>query len=248
MEKARLSDLKRKILIRSKMLAISSLDEIFGLDDNLSSDEILLEIIKEALREFEVTLPLIHEMRLNKGQMQTCYNLGPGWYEIKSNFTLYLDCKIAEDQIILVPTSIPKIRLDFSWPTAGAWEFATDYRRPFVFLGSGWEPYIMDQGFYMKGTCARPIIPDFTEDRMFNTESGKAAIYWMNIEEGAKANYFMDLCMVHVLDYIRQLKASVQLVSMPMEVMNNVDSAYAELRARCDNYALQSSWYGDLVD
>ena len=119
MEKARLSDLKRKILIRSKMLAISSLDEIFGLDDNLSSDEILLEIIKEALREFEVTLPLIHEMRLNKGQMQTCYNLGPGWYEIKSNFTLYLDCKIAEDQIILVPTSIPKIRLDFSWPTAG---------------------------------------------------------------------------------------------------------------------------------
>jgi len=35
---------------------------------------------------------------------------------------------------------------------------------------------------------------------------------------------------------------------MPMEVLNNVDAAYSELRARCDNYALQSSWYGDLID
>ena len=90
MEKTRLVDLKKKILIRSSMLAISSLEEIFGLNDYLSADEVFLEIIKKALREFEVTLPLMHEMRVNKGQMGTCYNLGPGWYEVKSNFTLFL--------------------------------------------------------------------------------------------------------------------------------------------------------------
>lgn len=247
MEKARLVDLKKKILIRSSMLAISSLEEIFGLNDYLSADEVLLEIIKKALREYEITLPLIHEMRVNKGQMETCYNLGPGWYEIKSNFTLYLDCRIAEDQIILVPRATPMVRLDCSWPTAGAWEYVSEYRAPHIFLGEGWEPYIINQGFYLRGICARPIIPDFTEDKTFNADSKKAAIYWLNIEEGAQGNYFMDLCMVHVLDYIRQLKASVQLVSMPMEIMNNVDAAYAELRARCDNYALQSSWYGQLI-
>ena len=246
MEKARLVDLKKKILIRSSMLAINSLEEIFGLNDTLSADEVFLEIMKKALREFEITLPLMYEMRLNKGQMGTCYNLGPGWYEIKSNFTLYLDCKIAEDQIILVPVSTPKVRYPGSWPTAGTWDWITEYRKPYCFLGS-WDTFSYDY-FYMKGICARPIIPDFTEDKTFNTESGKSAIYWLNVEEGAKANYFMDLCMVHVLDYIRQLKASVQLPGLSVDVLSNVDIAYQELRARCDNYALQSSWYGDLVD
>ena len=98
MDKTRLVDLKKKILIRSSMLAISSLEEILGLNDYISADEALLEIIKKALREFEVTLPLMLEMRLNKGQMKTCYNMGDyegwgwtdrnGWYEIKSNFVI----------------------------------------------------------------------------------------------------------------------------------------------------------------
>lgn len=228
------------------MLAISSLEEIFGLNDYLSTDEVLLEIIKKALREFENTIPLIHEMKLNKSQMGTCYNLGPGWYDIKSNFTLFLDCAISEDQIVLVPRAIPLIRYPQSWPTAGSWEYVTEYQAPHIFLGDWWDTYA-ESYFYLRGICARPIIPDFTENKEFNPDSKKAAIYWLNVEEGADGNYFMDLCMVHVLDYIRQLKASVQLVAMPIEILNNVDIAYQELRARCDNYALQSSWKGQLV-
>lgn len=254
MDKTRLVDLKKKILIRSSMLAISSLEEILGLNDYISADEALLEIIKKALREFEVTLPLMLEMRLNKGQMKTCYNMGDydgwgwtdrnGWYEIKSNFTLFLDCIISEDQIVLVPVSTPYIRFPGSWPTAGEYQHVTEYRRPYIFLGDWWDPY---QSFYLKGICSRPIIPDFAEDKSFNPDSKKGAIYWLNVEEGAQGNYFMDLCMVHVLDYIRQLKASVQLPNSPLEILSHVDIAYQELRARCDNYALQSSWYGQLV-
>jgi len=57
----------------------------------------------------------------------------------------------------------------------------------------------------------------------------------------------MDLCMCHLLDYIRQLKASVQLPSMSVDVLVNVDSSYQELRARCETFALQSGWYGELL-
>lgn len=244
MDKTRLVDLKKKILIRSSMLAISSLEEILGLNDYMSADEVLLEIIKKALREFEITLPLMLEMKLNKNQLKTCYHLGDGWYEIKSNFTLFLDCIISEDQIVLVPVSIPMIRWGYSWPTAGEYQYIVDYNRPYAFLGNWWDPY---QCFYLKGICARPLIPDFAEDKTFNADSKKGAIYWLNVEEGAQGNYFMDLCMVHVLDYIRQLKASVQLPNSPLEILSHVDIAYQELRARCDNYALQSSWYGQLV-
>jgi hypothetical protein len=53
--------------------------------------------------------------------------------------------------------------------------------------------------------------------------------------------------MCHLLDYIRQQKASVALPSMSVDVLANVDSAYSEARARADNYILQSGWYGELL-
>ena len=247
MDKVLLTDLKKKLFIRSSLIALNSLDELLGLNDYLSADEVLLEIIKKALREFEITCPLILEMKLNKEQMGTCYGM-PGFAEIKSNFTLYLDCIISEDQIVLVPNSIPQWRLASnntigSYPTPGAYQHVTEYRRPFLFIG---DLPVMNQ-FYLRGICSRPIIPDFKKDKTFNSRSKKSAIYWMNVEEGARGNFFLDLCMCHLLDYIRQQKASVTLPSMSVDVLANVDSAYAEARARADNYILQSGWYGELL-
>lgn len=242
MEKTLLTDLKKKIFIRSALIAVGSLDEILGMNDYLSADEILLEIIKEALREFEETNPLILEMKLNKEQMSTCYGM-EGFYEIKSNFTLFLDCMISEDQIVLVPNSMPMWRNLGSYPVAGGYSYFSEYRRPYIFLGD----LPSNDQFYLRGICSRPIIPDFLPDKTFNPESNKAAIYWMNIEEGARANYFLDLCLCHLLDFIRQLKSSVQLPGMSIDVFGNVDSAYQELRARADQERLQSGWYGDLL-
>ena len=243
MDKALLSDIKKKIFIRSSLIALSSLDEILGLNDYLSSDEILLEIIKKALREFEESNPLVLDMKINRGQMCTCAGLN-GYCEIKSNFTLYLDCKIDEGQIILVPNSIPMWRIGTSsYPTPGSYTYFSDYRRPYVFMG---DVPSLDQ-IYVRGICSRPIIPDFLPDKSFNPDSKKAAVYWMNIEEGARGNYFLDLVMVNLLGFIRQLKASIQLPNLSVDILGNVDSAYQELRSRCDQQGLQSGWYGELL-
>lgn len=244
MDKALLTDIKKKIFIRSALISLTSLDEILGLNDYLSADEILLELIKKSLREFEQTCPLVLDMKVNREQMCTCSGLN-GYCEIKSNFTLYLDCKIDEGQIILVPNSIPKWRIGtVSYPSAGNYTYFTDYRRPYVFMED--VPRI-DQ-FYIKGICSRPIIPDFLPDKSFNPNSGKAAVYWMNIEEGARGSYFLDLCMVNLLDFIRQLKASLIIPNSSIDILANVDSAYMELKGRCEQYALQSGWYGELLD
>jgi hypothetical protein len=244
MDKVLLTDLKKKMFIRSSLLALDSLNDLLGLNDYLSSDEILLEIIKKALREFENTCPLVLEMKLCRDQMSTCYGM-PGFAEIKSNFTLYLDCLISEDQIILVPNATPMYRVgSTTYPGAGSYAYITEYRRPYMFI----DDLPMSDQFFLRGLCARPIIPDFLPDKSFNPDSQKAAIYWMNVEDGgARSNFFMDLCMVHLLDYIRQLKASVMLPAVPVDTLSNVDPAYQELRARCDQYQLQSGWYGDLL-
>ena len=245
MEKSLLVDLKKKVYIRSALLAIGSksIDEILGLDDTFSADEILLEIFKHALREFEESNPLVLEMKLNKGQMGTCFGR-EGYYEIKSNFTLWLDCLISEDQIVLVPNGHPKWRIINSFPIPSAYTSFTDYQRPYVFLGD----MPSDEQFIVKGLCSRPIIPDFLPDRTFNPVSQKAAVYWMNIEEGARGEHFVDLCLCHLLDYIRQTKSSTQLPGVSIDIFSNVDSAYQELRSRCDQYKLQSGWYGELME
>lgn len=100
---------------------------------------------------------------------------------------------------------------------------------------------------YIRGICSRPIIPDFLPDKSFNTDSKKAAIYWLDIENGADGNYFLNLCMLYLLDFIRQMKASLQLPNVSIDVLANVDSAYMGLKEETQNYALQCSWKGKLL-
>ena len=265
MLKTLLPDLTRKVHIRTTLLGISGLDSFLEINDGISGDEVLLEIYKKALREFEITCPLILEMPVNSAQLCTCYGR-PGWAEIKPNFTLFLDCMISEHQIILLPTSLPSWRVGdvgvttnlnnyyggASTPLPSAYTSFTDYQAPYVYigdLGMMWGTgNTMLSNIYIKGTVARPIVPDFTKDKNFNSASERGAIYWMVVETGgARGNYFMDLVMVHVLDYIRQLKAALTLPNMSIDILANVDAAYQELRSRCDQFALQSGWYGELL-
>ena len=106
---------------------------------------------------------------------------------------------------------------------------------------------VPETDLYIRGICSRPIIPDFAPDKTFNSDYKIAAVYWMDIENGSDGAYFMDLCMVHLLDYIRQLKASINIPNIAVDILANVDASYQELRSRCDQYALQSGWRGQLL-
>lgn len=243
-----LTDLKNKVFIRTALLAINSLDEIFSLNDKLSADEILLEIFKKSLREFEQDFPLILEMKVTREQLCSCNKAMPGFGEFRSNFKCYLDGIISEDQIILVPNSLPEWRIGgmsyvSSYPVPNSYTAFSEYRRPYVFL----EDMPCSQQFIVKGLCSRPIVPDFRPDKSFNPNSNKAAIYWMNVEEGARGDYFMNLVLANVLDYIRQLKSSVQIPGIGVDIFSNVDSAYQEVRGRCDNFKMVSGWYGEMI-
>ena len=263
MDKTLLVDLKRKVFIRSALIQLDSLDELLGLNDYLSADEILLEIFKKALKEFEKTNPLILEMPITYEQLCSC-NAPSGYGEIKSNFLLYLNCALPESRICLIPNSLPSWRVGDAYnsvnamsaytggasiPQPGAYTYFTDYRRPYVFIGDiGLMQGVGSGDLIIRGICSRPIIPDFLPDKSFNPASENSAIYWLDVETGgARENFFMDLVMVNLLDYIRQMRATIQLNNAPIEALANVDAAYQELRSRCDQYELQSGWYGELL-
>lgn len=239
MDKTKLVDLKRKIFLRSALIPVEGLDEIFSLNDMFSGDEILAELFKKSLRNFEYHNPLIWESRVIKDQLCSCAGRD-GYCEIRSNFeSLYLKCLIDEGQIILVPNAMPKIRLAGSYPYPGTYMLPIDYDRPFINLGS-----VMDNQFYIRGICSRPIIVDYTPDKQF---ADTGAIYWMNIEEGVLGQKFLDQCMVDVLEYVRNLKGNMTLPNINVDIFNAVDIAYQQLKSELDQYYLQSVWRGDLL-
>lgn len=263
MDKTKLVQLKKKLFIRSALISLDNIDELLSLNNYLSADEILLEIFKKALSEYEITCPLIIEMPISSEQVKSC-TAPSGFFEIKSNFSLYLRGELPEWMIILVPNSLPKWRIggmsyggggydnffggSGSLPQPGVYTDAIEYRKPYCCLNSGVLTGTFGGDVILKGICSRPVVPDFLPDKTFNPDSENSAIFWMDVENGgARGNYFMDLCLLHLLDFIRQLKASLQLANTPVDVLSNIDNAYQELRVRCDQFAMQSGWYGELI-
>lgn len=240
MEKVLLNELKEKILIRSALIPISGLEELLNLNDYLSPDQILFGLFEKALRDFEFYHPLVWEFRVSdQRQLGSCETMGEGYCEIKDNFELYLKCMIDLSQVLLVPNSTPLLRPIGSYPSAGNYFYPLDYNKPYINL-SNW----FNQGFYMKGLYSRPIIGDFNPDKTF---SNKAAIYFMDIKNGMKGNKFVDMCVMTLLEHLRNLKFSLTLPNFPIDILANIDVSYQQLKSELDNYFLQSGWDGSTL-
>ena len=240
MDKTKIIDLKRKIFLRSALIPIDGLQEVFELNENFSGDELLGELFKKSLRAWEYHHPLIWESKVYKDQLCSCEVIGEGYCKIQSNFDLYLKCLISEDQIILVPNVTQKVRSIGSYPYPGSYfTNIIDYQRPYINLGD-----LVDDQFYMRGICSRPIIINFNPDKTFSNDS---AIYWMNIEEGVLGQKFIDQCLVDILEYVKNLKGNLMLPNMSVDIFNSCENYWMNLKQELDQYYLQSSWRGDLL-
>ncbi len=240
MDKTKIKDLKEKIFLRSALIAVDSLEDIFALNEKYSGDKLLGAMFEKALRKFEFYYPLVYESRVNLSQLPQ--NPKNGYREIVGNFKLYHQDPpaIAEDQIILVPNAIPKIRLSSSMPYPGTYMLPVDYQRPYIHLGN-----IVDTGeFWIRGICSRPIFLEYLPDGEFKDSS---AVYFMNIDEGVLGQAYLDQCIVEIFDYVRSLKANLMLPNFSVDIFGAVDNAYQQIKSELDNFYLQSSWRGELL-
>lgn len=236
MQKVYLADLKEKIFKRTALIPILGLSEILGLNKYLSGDEIMAEIFRKSLSNFELYHPLILEMTvyfdINKPSGRK------GYYEFTSNFQTYLDGKLDEDQIILVPNSINGIRITGAYSSAGNYFRCGDYEKPYIQL-----PMVASGTYVVRALCSRPLVESYTPDRLFDE---KAAIYWMDYN-GVIGKVFLDQVLCDLLEYIRNLKGNFNLPNFPVDMFSAVDIAYQQCKQDLDQYYLQSNWMGDLI-
>lgn len=241
MDKVKLVDLKQEIFLRSALIPVDGLEDIFSLNDNYSGDKILGVLFKKSLRAWEYHHPFVYESKVHIDSLCSC-TAPEGYCELKDNFKLYLDCMIGEDQITLISNTTPRIRMAGSYPGyPPSYVIAQDYRRPYIHLGT----LLPQQVFFVKGLCSRPIIVDLDQSGNF---TDKGAIYWINIDEGVQGQKFLDQCLVDILEYVRNLKSSTTFPNLGVDIFGSVDVAYQQLKGDLDQYYLQSSWRGELLD
>lgn len=243
MDKTLIKDLKAEVFLRSALIPIDNLSEILDLNDTLSGDQILGGLFKKSLRNFEQYYPLVYESKIAMEQLKKSPR--QGWLTIESNFKLYTEGIIDEDQIILVPNSTPNLRTMASfpdYPTAYYQTAPISYQRPDIYLGD-----IFNQDFfYMRGICSRPLWIEYNPDKTFK-DSPTSAVYWMNIQEGILGQKFLDQCVVDLLSYIRSLKSNMNLPGMSVDIFGAVDYEYQQLKSELDQFYLQSGWRGELL-
>jgi hypothetical protein len=236
MQKIYLKDLKSKIFKRTALIPILNLSEILDLNGYLSGDEIMAEIFRKSLANFELYHPLILEMNV---YFDTTAPTGrPGYFEFKSNFQAYLDGKLDEDQIILIPNSINGLRITGAYASAGNYFRCGDYDKPYIQL-----PMVASGRYIVRALCSRPLIESYTPDKFFDDN---AAIYWMDYD-GVIGKIFLDQVLVDLLEYIRNLKGNFNLPNFPVDMFSAVDIAYQQAKQELDQYYLQSNWMGDLI-
>lgn len=253
MEKTSLLDLKKKLFLRSALIPIDNLEEILSLNDTFTCDEILYELFTKAKQEFEYYEPLITEFQINPNLMISC-NCPPGAIELTDNFDLYLKCMLPENQIHLIPNAAPMLRVGMESTgynslmsyygtysgVAGNYTYPNDYQRPYLFIGN----LLPSTTLWMRGIYNRPMDPAWKKDKTFGK---KAALYYLDINQGVRGQMFIDQCMIELLNYIRSLKANFSLPNFPIDIFGSVDTLYQELKGSLDNRYLQSGTRGELL-
>lgn len=234
MNRILLKDLRDKIFKRSALVQVNKLSELMNLNDSFSGDELLAEIFRLSLSKFEYYHPLILDINIYYMEDSA---VRKGYHEMVDNFKLYLENRICEDQIMLVPNSVNGIKVRGGYTTPGSYYRATDYDKPYIQVAWSTGEYVV------RGLCNRPMIESYTKDKHFDDN---AAIYWMDFN-GVLGKVFLDQTLCDVLDYVRNLKGNFILPNYPAEIFGAVDVAYQQLKMELDQYYLQSNWRGELL-
>lgn len=233
MNSVKLSDLKRMIFRRAAILPIPGLGELLSLNDDISADEILYELIRVGLRRFEFCNPLVTTSKVYIDKTKE------NRFEFINNFDAYLEGRVPEDLIEMIPQSIIGIGLTPNM-------ISQELHRRIVYDRPVLSNFLFSTGvYYVRAIYDRPIIEDYDEET--KKFSDKARIYYIIPNVGSDYMKFEDFIYVEVLRYIHNLKTNMEVPGLPIQIFNAVDSTFNKLESELEQYSTSSLNNGSLI-
>lgn len=230
MVKVTLKEIYKYIFSRSTLIAIPNLNELFELNEKLTKYEVFFSIVDNALKEFEKWVPLYIKQKvwIQLDQYRR--------FTFESNFDAYLDGKIIEDDIILVPSAIVGFSLNPYNTYMGTYIRNFDYRPPTLY-----EFWYGNKIYWIECICNRPLIEEYDEKSKDYTD--RCAIYFM-AKVGSEYKYFLDQVYLEVCRYIVNLRKNLGLTNMPIELFQGLEEDMSKLENKLETYYMQSQTTG----
>lgn len=206
MNKLLLSELKRKIDIRTSLLALPSVDDLLGLLGKTSPDEIRLEMYEIALEKWHYQVPLIRlmDVYLPGGP----YRFTSNWKDVVENTDPTVDIPLR-----LIPTRVWSVGNLMTVPRN--WVYQDDILYSYI-----------NGDYTINATFRRPLYYEF--EGAENKLSSKSCIGGI---EDRHISKFVDACLLETLNFISQLKKNFEYPDMPVQMFNGLDEAIQDLRS-----------------
>jgi len=214
-------------------MGIPSLEELLDINDVVSSDELLGEMVKDTLREFEHYQPLVLTQR-------TYITTTNGEAILTDNFQAFLDNNIEEKDINLIPNAIIGISVTKNLRGATNKIRRFDYSNAPVIK----ELFISSGIYNIRGVFNRPFIEEYDTAGVARPEN---AIYYLDIRRGQQSARFLDACYMRLLTYIINLKNSLVIPNLPVDLFSQVESEYSRIESVVKTYYDQSMSFSRII-
>jgi hypothetical protein len=234
MEKVTLKELYRDTFRRSALISIPHLNDLFEVPGSeFTKWEVFYNIVRDALKEFEYYYPYTDVMKI--------------WIEVDSktrkakitdNFKAYLDGKISEDQICLVPSSVAAISNSF-------YTISTYPLRAFKYQTGEFSDFWYSSNlYYVLGTYKRPFIEEY--DPVSKEPVDRCAVYYMNKDKDSLYSMFRDEVYIQVCRFLLVQKKNMMLQNMPIELFQGIEedsqNVKSELQSKYQNASSSAYW------
>lgn len=202
------NDLPRLTLDRMGLVLYDNFQTLLHFDQKRCS-EVFKSLIIQTLLEYERVYPLQHRYQSNETGTV---------FKFVDNFQSYLDGKITEFEITLVPTRIYFVKntgLNGSFVNAQWWKYNKDRATLYTRATTLSRPYF---SYFSHYPYHIEIAPDFnfTED---------SRIYFLEIDTNQN---FLDYLAFYTITQIRRIQSSINL-NTPVQFLSNLDTTYSEL-------------------
>lgn len=215
----KLSWIKRETFMRSTLIAIPNLNSLLELNDEFSADEVFASIVRLALKEFEKYFPycLLQKVYITPDVS--------GCFDFIDNFEAYIQGKISEDQINLIPTTVMGFSTNHYTNFS---EVIRQFRYPHP-------PRLTDFPFsagiyYVRTLVNRPLYEEYTEESNRRKFSDKAGLYY-TVNKGPEWAILFDEIYLQLCRYLIEMKKNMTMPNLPIELFQGLEEDYGKLEA-----------------
>lgn len=226
--KLSVKELVNDMLLKSSILAFVDFKDIMVANPNFTYYSIVSKLVRAALQKYEAKIPFYKRSRIY---------IQPGTrdYTFIDNFSAFLDCKIQERYVTLIPKVSP-YSADHSLLHA---------RRSWVYERPSLKNMYIDGSIDVEYMTYYPVV--IKEDKESDDFTDDSYIYYMSLYEGpSKDLIFKRQFYYEVITYLKGVKNNLRYPDMPIELLQGVDEEYSILQSELQESYRKHSTYGKL--